>query len=78
MFDAPEPLDLVNFYGKNQTVRYGGCNAGHGAQLMRWIQEGRINTDYLVSREFGLDEVEEAIRVFETEKEAVMKVAIRV
>ena len=45
---------------------------------MRWIQEGRISTDYLVSREFGLDEVEEAIRVFETEKETVMKVAIRV
>lgn len=77
MFDRPEPLDLVNYYGKNQTVRYGGCNAGHGAEIMDWIQKGLISTDYMVSREFGLDEVDEAIRVFETEKDSVMKVAIR-
>lgn len=77
MFDRPEPLDLVNYYGKNQTVRYGGCNAGHGAEIMDWIRKGLISTDYMVSREFGLDEVDEAIRVFETEKDSVMKVAIR-
>ena len=45
---------------------------------MEWIRKGLISTDYMISREFRLDEVEEAIRVFETEKAAVMKVAIRI
>lgn len=45
---------------------------------MDWIRRGLISTDYMISREFGLDEAEEAIRVFETEKSTVMKVAIRI
>lgn len=50
-----------------------GCDC---AEILKLIEEGKIDTTSLITHRFPLNEIEEAYRVFENKLDGVIKVAI--
>ncbi len=58
-----------------------GITVGHEMvgvveEVLRMIEEGRIDTTPLITHRFPLSEIEEAYRIFENKLDGVIKVAI--
>ena len=47
-----------------------------GAEVLRLIEQGKIDTTPLITHRFPLNEIEETYRVFENKLDGVIKVAI--
>ena len=69
-------LPLPKMYGKNLTFKTGGIDAIHSKELIEWIAEGKINTDFLVTHTFKLENIIEAYNIFQTKKDNCIKIAI--
>ena len=69
-------LPLPKMYGKNLTFKTGGIDAIHSKELIEWIAEGKINTDFLVTHTFKLENIIEAYNIFQTKKDDCIKIAI--
>lgn len=76
LYDCPQVLPLPDMYGKNLTFKTGGVNGCDCAEILRLIEEGKIDTTPLITHRFPLNEIEEAYRIFENKLEGVMKVAV--
>ena len=76
LYDRPQVLPLPDMYGKNLTFKTGGVDGCDGAEILRLIAEGRIDTTPLITHRYPLDKVEEAYRLFESKSDGVMKVAL--
>ena len=76
LYDRPQVLPLPDMYGKNLTFKTGGVDGCDGAEILRLIAEGRIDTTPLITHRYPLDKIEEAYRLFESKADGVMKVAI--
>ena len=63
-------------YGKNLTFKTGGVDGCDCEEVLRRIEEGRIDTTPLITPRFPLSEIEEAYRIFEHKLDGVIKVAI--
>ncbi|WP_184055837.1 NAD(P)-dependent alcohol dehydrogenase [Sphingomonas aerophila] len=63
----------------DHTIRTTLCPGGKERmrRLMAVIEGGRINTAALVTHRFGLNEIEKAYQLFESQQDGVIKVAIR-
>ena len=51
-----------------------GCDC---AEILRLIEQGRIDTTPLITHRYTLSEIERAYRLFENREDGVIKVAIR-
>lgn len=76
LYDKPQLLPLPEMYGKNLTFKTGGVNGCDCAEILKLIEEGKIDTTPLITHQFPLNRIEEAYHIFENKLENVMKVAI--
>lgn len=76
LYDCSQVLPLPDMYGKNLTFKTGGVDGCDCAEILRLIEEGKIDTTPLITHRFPLNEIEEAYRIFENKLDGVMKVAV--
>ena len=76
LYGRPHELPLPDMYGKNLTFKTGGVDGCDCAEILRLIEEGKIDTTPLITHRFPLNEIEEAYRIFENKLDGVMKVAV--
>ena len=76
LYDHPQVLPLPDMYGKNLTFKTGGVDGCDCAEILRLIEEGKIDTTPLITHRFPLNEIEEAYRIYENKLDRVMKVAV--
>ena len=76
LYDCPQVLPLPDMYGKNLTFKTGGVDGCDCAEILRLIEEGKIDTTPLITHRFPLNEIEEAYRIYENKLDGVMKVAV--
>ena len=73
MYEEEQCLPLPQMYGKNLIFKTGGVDAIHGERLMSLIAQGKLNTDYLISRRSPLNDILEAYRIFAARQEPILK-----
>lgn len=76
LYDRPQLLPLPDMYGKNLTFKTGGVDGCDCAEILRLIEEGKIDTTPLITHRYPLEEIEEAYHVFENKLDGVIKVAV--
>ena len=76
MYEENQTLPLPKMYGKNLTFKTGGVDAVHCKKLLQLISDGKINTDFLISKTYPLSNILEAYEYFKTEKDNCLKIAI--
>ena len=76
LYDKPQVLPLPEMYGKNLTFKTGGVDGCDCAEILRLIEQGRIDTTPLITHRFPLERIEEAYRIFESKSDGVIKIAI--
>ena len=76
LYDSAQALPLPEMYGKNLTFKTGGVDGCDCEEILRLIEQGKIDTTPLITHRFPLSEIEEAYRIFENRLEGVIKVAI--
>ena len=76
LYDEAQTLPLSEMYGKNLTFKTGGVDGCDCGEILRLIEQGKIDTTPLITHRFPLSEIEEAYRVFEYRLDGVIKVAI--
>ena len=76
LYDKPQFLPLPDMYGKNLTIKTGGVDGCDCAEILRLIEERKIDTTPLITHRFPLGKIEEAYHIFENRLEGVIKIAI--
>lgn len=76
LYDEAQSLPLPNMYGKNLIFKTGGVDGCDCAEILRLIEEGKIDTTPLITHRFKLADIEEAYRIFENRLDGVIKIAI--
>lgn len=76
MYEENQILPLPHMYGKNLIFKTGGVDAVHCEKLLNLISEGVINTDFLISQTYSLDNILEAYNDFRLKKNGCLKFAI--
>ena len=76
MYEEDQLLPLPRMYGKNLPFKTGGVDAIHCRELLDWICQGRLNTDFLITHQVPLDRILDGYRIFENKTENCLKVAI--
>ena len=77
LYDKPQILPLPDMYGKNLTFKTGGVDGGDCAEILRLIEEGKIDTTPLITHHYTLTDIATAYDLFENKKDGVIKVAIK-
>lgn len=76
LYDNPQLFPLPEMYGKNLTFKTGGVDGCDCAEILRLIEEGKIDTTPLITHRFPLSKIGEAYRIFENKADGVIKVAV--
>ena len=76
LYDEPQPLPLPQMYGKNLTFKTGGVDGCDCAEILKLIEQGKIDTTPLITHTFSLDQIDEAYRIFENKVDGVIKIAV--
>ena len=76
LYDEAQSLPLPDMYGKNLIFKTGGVDGCDCAEILRLIEEGKIDTTPLITHRFQLADIEEAYRIFENRLDGVIKIAI--
>lgn len=76
LYNEPQVLPLPDMYGKNLTFKTGGVDGCDCEEILRLIEEGKIDTTPLITHRFPLSQIEEAYRLFENKEDGVIKVAV--
>ena len=69
LYDKPQLLPLPDMYGKNLVFKTGGVDGCDCNEILKLIEEGKIDTTPLITHRFPLNEIEEAYRIFENKME---------
>ena len=77
LYEENQILPLPKMYGKNLTFKTGGVDGCDCDEILKLIEEKKIDTTPLITHRFLLKEIEKAYDIFENRKEHVLKVAIR-
>lgn len=76
MYEENQTLPLPDMYGKNLTFKTGGVDAVNCSKLVNLISEKKINTDFLITHKFSLDNIQQAYKLFENKSDNCLKIAI--
>ena len=76
LYENSQILPLPEMYGKNLIFKTGGVDACHSDLILDLISKGKINTDFLITHYYSLDDIEQAYAFFETKPEFCLKIAI--
>ena len=77
LYDRPQLLPLPDMYGKNLTFKTGGVDGCDCEDILKLIEEGKIDTTPLITHTLPLNQIEEAYQIFEEKKDGVIKVAVK-
>ncbi len=78
MYEEDQVLPLPQMYGKNLTFKTGGVDAANCEDILRLIENGRLNTECMITHRTTLDHIMEAYDIFENKKDGVVKYAVTV
>lgn len=76
LYDEAQSLPLPDMYGKNLIFKTGGVDGCDCAEILRLIEEGKIDATPLITHRFKLADIDEAYRIFENRSDGVIKIAI--
>lgn len=76
MYEENQILPLPKMYGKNLTFKTGGVDGIHSKKLVDWISKGIINTDFLITHTYKLENILEAYDHFRSKKDNCIKIAV--
>lgn len=76
MYEQPQVLPLPYMYGKNLTFKTGGVDASGLDEVMALIEQGKLDTSFLISKRYTLNDIEKAYRDFEAREDDCLKVVI--
>ena len=76
LYDKPQTLPLPDMYGKNLTFKTGGVDGCDCEEILRLIEEGKIDTTPLITHRYKLADIEAAYHLFENKLDGVIKVAV--
>lgn len=76
LYDEPQILPLPDMYGKNLTFKTGGVDGCDCEEILRLIEERKIDTTPLITHRYSLSHIEEAYDLFENRKDNVVKIAV--
>lgn len=76
LYNEPQVLPMPDMYGKNLTFKTGGVDGCDCEEILRLIEEGKIDTTPLITHRFPLSQIDEAYRLFENKEDGVIKVAV--
>ena len=76
LYDKPQVLPLPDMYGKNLIFKTGGVDGCDCAEILKLIEEGKIDTTPLITHTYPLNRILEAYDLFENRRDGVIKVAI--
>lgn len=76
MYEKNQILPLPEMYGKNLIFKTGGVDAVHCKDLVRYISEGKISTDFLITQRFAFEDIKDAYELFEKKSDNCLKIAI--
>ena len=76
LYDKPQILPLPDMYGKNLTFKTGGVDGCDCEEILRLIEQGKIDTTPLITHKFTLEKIDEAYNLFEKIKDFVIKNSI--
>ena len=77
LYEENQSLPLPQMYGKNLIFKTGGVDGCDCDEILKLIEEKKIDTTPLITHTFALEEIEKAYDIFENRKERVIKIAIR-
>ena len=60
-------------FWNGETFRFADYNC---EEVLRLIEQGKIDTTPLITHRFPLDRIEEAYRIFENKEDGVIKIAV--
>lgn len=76
LYDSPQILPLPEMYGKNLIFKTGGVDGCDCDEILSYIEQGKIDTTYLITHRYPFSEIEEAYKLFESHSDGVIKVAV--
>ncbi len=76
LYDRPQLLPLPDMYGKNLTFKTGGVDGCDCDEILRLIEQGRIDTTPLITHRYPLSAIGVAYKIFENRLDGVIKIAI--
>ena len=76
LYNEAQTLPLPDMYGKNLTFKTGGVDGYDCEEVLKLIEEGKIDTTPLITHRFPLSRIAEAYSLFENKEDGVIKVAI--
>ena len=76
LYNEAQTLPLPDMYGKNLTFKTGGVDGCDCEEVLKLIEEGKIDTTPLITNRFPLSRIAEAYSLFENKEDGVIKVAI--
>lgn len=77
LYEESQQLPLPNMYGKNLIFKTGGVDGCDCDEILKLIEEKKIDTTPLITHTFELKDIEKAYDIFENRKEHVIKIAVR-
>lgn len=77
LYEENQILPLPQMYGKNLIFKTGGVDGCDCDEILKLIEEKKIDTTPLITHTFPLKEIEAAYDIFEKRKDHVIKIAIR-
>lgn len=76
LYNEAQTLPLPDMYGKNLTFKTGGVDGCDCEEVLKLIEERKIDTTPLITHRFPLSRIAEAYSLFENKEDGVIKVAI--
>lgn len=76
MYEKKQILPLPEMYGKNLIFKTGGVDAVHCSKLVKLLSDGKISTDFLISKIIPFEKIVEAYTQFENKTDNCLKIAI--
>lgn len=77
LYDRPQVLPLPEMYGKNLIFKTGGVDGCDCAEILRLIEEGKIDTTPLITHTCELKDIGAAYDLFENRGDNVIKIAVK-
>lgn len=76
LYEENQILPLPQMYGKNLIFKTGGVDGCKCDEILKLIEQKKIDTTPLITHTFSLREIEQAYDIFENRKENVIKIAV--
>ncbi len=77
LYDKPQVLPLPEMYGKNLVFKTGGVDGCDCGEILRLIEQGKIDTTPLITHTYPLAEIDKAYELFENREDGVIKIAVK-